>query len=223
MGNTLDLKVVLAKNNCVWIRSLSACVLFLILALVYTLGDFAISVLCMFVTLACLYEILRIKRNNKKDVMIQIFFVLYVLLSMACFFKLYLAKGNFILLFAISIVTFNDTAAFFVGRFIRGKKLAPKISPNKTWSGFLGGLTIGSILSFCLLNTFKKNGYLNISFETCLMASFASHFGDLLESLFKRYFDIKDTSSFIPGHGGIFDRLDSLLMVNIILYFLLIK
>ncbi|MBP9752763.1 MAG: CDP-archaeol synthase [Proteobacteria bacterium] len=211
------------KDNGVFVRTLSAFVLFSVIALVYIMGNAGFYGLSLLATLYCLFEILKIKRKSANDCLIQLFFVFYVILSMMCCFYLYLEYGRSILIWSIAIVTFNDTGAFFIGRHFKGKKLFPKISPNKTWSGFLGGLIVGTVLSFTLLPFLIDQTNINLSFFACILLSFSSHLGDLLESAFKRYFDIKDTGTLIPGHGGVLDRLDSLLMVNIVLYLFLLK
>ncbi len=109
---------------------------------------------------------------------------------------------------------FNDVFAYIFGSLIGGKKIAPKISPGKSWSGLFFASISTAILSYMF------SIYLNSNNELFLIIigfsiGFVAHFGDMLESYFKRYLNIKDTSNLIPGHGGILDRIDALLMVSI--------
>lgn len=112
-------------------------------------------------------------------------------------------------LFLGTVVWMTDSAAFFTGRQIGGEKLAPGISPSKTWSGALGGLALGSgmgLLVWILLTDSPWWIGLLISFSI----SIVGQLGDLSESAVKRHFRIKDSGDIIPGHGGLMDRLDSL-------------
>lgn len=106
-------------------------------------------------------------------------------------------------------VWMTDTGAFFAGRFFRGAKLSPGISPGKTWSGAIGGLVIGT-LTGVLFWAFMTTSPLWIGFLLAAATSFAGQLGDLSESWLKRRFRIKDSGDLIPGHGGLMDRLDSL-------------
>ncbi len=116
---------------------------------------------------------------------------------------------------AIAFVFFTvwttDSASYAVGRMIGGVKFAPSISPNKTWSGFVGGIVaaamMGGLFALWLGNESPKTLAV-----VALLVAIASQYGDLLESSVKRYYGIKDSSQLIPGHGGVFDRLDGLLM-----------
>jgi phosphatidate cytidylyltransferase len=103
----------------------------------------------------------------------------------------------------------TDTAAFFSGRQIGGEKLAPDISPSKTWSGALGGLALGTgagLFVWILLT--DSPWWIGIVLSAAI--SVLGQVGDLSESAIKRFFRIKDSGDIIPGHGGLMDRLDSL-------------
>jgi phosphatidate cytidylyltransferase len=124
----------------------------------------------------------------------------------------------------------SDSAAYAVGRLARGPKLAPQLSPNKTWSGFVGGLA-GAIvppvgLVFLLPATLGA-GPLHLSLGTInltwwgaavvgLVGGLATMMGDLWESFLKRRFGVKDSGDLIPGHGGLLDRVDGLLFTVVV-------
>lgn len=108
-----------------------------------------------------------------------------------------------------AVVWMTDSAAFFAGRQIGGEKLAPDISPSKTWSGALGGLALGSasgLIVWVLLT--DSPWWIGLAFAVAM--SILGQLGDLSESAVKRHFRIKDSGDIIPGHGGLMDRLDSM-------------
>jgi phosphatidate cytidylyltransferase len=111
-----------------------------------------------------------------------------------------------------------DTGAFFVGHFLGRHKLAPRISPGKTWEGVFGGLvlSIGAALLFAMW-PLHVAWYLALLLG--LLIAIAATLGDLAESLIKRQTHVKDSGQFMPGHGGILDRIDSLLFAVIVVYF----
>lgn len=107
------------------------------------------------------------------------------------------------------VVWMTDSAAFFAGRQIGGEKLAPGISPSKTWSGALGGLALGTGAGviFWIIAT-DSPWWIGLVLSVTI--SVLGQLGDLGESAIKRHFRIKDSGDIIPGHGGLMDRLDSL-------------
>ena len=115
--------------------------------------------------------------------------------------------GFYAVLFILLVVWGSDTAAYFAGRHFGGKKLAPTISPGKTWSGSIGGLFAGLIIG--ALYAISINAEPVILGLIGLVLSALSQVGDLTESSIKRHFGVKDSGTLIPGHGGILDRLDA--------------
>jgi phosphatidate cytidylyltransferase len=102
-----------------------------------------------------------------------------------------------------------DTGALLIGGLIGGPKLAPLLSPNKTWAGFLGGTIAAALAEALYIALLGGNGPRAVAFGICV--ALAGHCGDLFESWVKRQFRAKNTGRLIPGHGGILDRIDSVL------------
>jgi len=112
-------------------------------------------------------------------------------------------------LFVLLTVSLTDVGAYLFGRLIGGAKLAPSISPGKTWSGAAGGLAVALAVGLAAAGLTESPVWRALAVAACL--STASQAGDLLESAIKRHFGVKDSGGLIPGHGGLFDRLDGLL------------
>ncbi|PID65678.1 MAG: hypothetical protein CR975_06110 [Gammaproteobacteria bacterium] len=113
------------------------------------------------------------------------------------------------LLFVILVIAVADSAAYFAGRFFGKHKLAPRVSPNKTIEGLIGGF-LGVIVFVCLAQSMVEGWYLPLPklLLIALVAAAASVIGDLFVSIVKRQNHIKDTSQILPGHGGVLDRID---------------
>jgi phosphatidate cytidylyltransferase len=116
-------------------------------------------------------------------------------------------------LFMLSIIWASDIGAYVAGRLIGGPKLAPAISPGKTWSGAAGGLVSAAVtgigVAACLSSGFSPSHVAKLAIGLGVI----SQAGDLLESALKRHFGVKDSGRIIPGHGGLLDRLDAVLAV----------
>ncbi len=117
------------------------------------------------------------------------------------------------ILYLFAVVWAADSAAYLVGSRVRGPKLWPAISPNKTWSGFAGGIVAGVIAGGIAARLGGMNNDLSLEVFSAILA-IISVGGDLLSSWLKRWFGVKDTGSSIPGHGGVLDRLDALLAAS---------
>ena len=137
------------------------------------------------------------------------------------FMMLARAESLWMILYALLIVWITDSGAYLIGRKIGKNKLAPHISPNKTWEGSIGGslsavVIVGAYLYFV-------QGAFPYSFSTMLLwtlvFSVGGQLGDLIESAFKRHYGVKDSGKILPGHGGILDRFDSLLFVLPLMHF----
>lgn len=118
-------------------------------------------------------------------------------------------EGLHIILLLFACVWGADTMAYFTGRSLGGPKLAPKISPGKTWSGFFGGLIGGVLIAWVVMKIAGYSVKPEFFAVTALLVLF-SQIGDLVESALKRRFGVKDSGTIIPGHGGVLDRIDGL-------------
>ncbi|WP_120278186.1 phosphatidate cytidylyltransferase [Rhizobium sp. AG855] len=129
--------------------------------------------------------------------------------------------GLIAMLFVFVVVWATDILAYFVGRAIGGPKLAPRISPGKTWSGAIGGMLAGVVGGYLVVMAhFQDVGLWTVA--VALALSIASQIGDLFESFIKRRFGVKDSSNLIPGHGGVMDRVDGLVFACFAAFFLAI-
>ena len=123
--------------------------------------------------------------------------------------------GLLAILFLFAVVWASDVFAYFTGRALGGPKLAPRISPNKTWSGFCGGIVGGMATATALMAAFGYGRFALYHAGLAAVLSLASIFGDLFESAFKRRFGVKDSGKLIPGHGGFMDRMDGIVTASI--------
>ena len=124
--------------------------------------------------------------------------------------RLYLQAdhGSELVVFVLVLAWAADIGAYFAGRYFGRLRLAPKVSPNKTWEGVLGGLVTGSLVAMAGTAWFELPPLAFLSL--CIAAVLVSVVGDLVESMFKRQRGMKDSGSLLPGHGGVLDRIDSL-------------
>jgi phosphatidate cytidylyltransferase len=113
----------------------------------------------------------------------------------------------------------TDSGAYFVGKAMGRHKLWPAISPNKTVEGSIGGLLIAVVVVLALNATLGMLGF-GQALAIALVTGVAGQLGDLIESAFKRHFGVKDSGQIIPGHGGVLDRFDSLILVFPVLHLL---
>ena len=128
------------------------------------------------------------------------------------------AAGLAATLFLFAVVWATDSAAYFTGRAIGGPKLAPSISPGKTWSGAIGGTAVAVVAGLAVALGFGSNWNWAALLLLILVMSAISQIGDLFESSLKRRFGVKDSSQLIPGHGGVMDRVDGLAAAALALF-----
>jgi phosphatidate cytidylyltransferase len=128
---------------------------------------------------------------------------------------IFTAQGLKIVLGLFLIVWATDTGALVFGKLIGGAKMAPRLSPGKTWAGTIGGSVTAAMVFGLYIALFSFNAMLAMLFA--FVFSFVAHGGDLFESLVKRRFGYKDSGGLIPGHGGVLDRMDSLFATSMVL------
>lgn len=133
--------------------------------------------------------------------------------------------GMALVLWVVAVAKFTDVGGYIMGNIIGIHKLAENISPNKTWEGAIGGILFSSFLGVGVVylwpNFFPYNFTLFIAFLVSLVIGIVSIISDLIESIFKRQAGVKDSSDLIPGIGGAFDLIDSLLLVAPVSYLIL--
>jgi phosphatidate cytidylyltransferase len=190
-----------------FIISLLAFPIIFILHYQKTFSNLLIVVVCLF----CAYEWSKIFK--KKNYIYFLGFLILLIFFISLLKTYNLENYNLKFLWLILIAWLTDIGGYIFGKLFRGAKLT-KISPNKTWSGAFGSLILSqfAFLIFFLDVNYKLN--FNIFFFQLLL-SIVGQIGDILMSYIKRINKIKDTSNFIPGHGGFLDRLDGLIWIFI--------
>lgn len=154
----------------------------------------------------------------------QVLGIVYIPVSLSLLVFLKEVEGGTLWIIWLLIVIFaNDTGAFYTGTFLGKHKLAPNISPNKTIEGSLGGIATSMVLGFIFSLVFFDSFHLALITIPCsFLVAVAGQIGDLFESAMKRAANIKDSGRILPGHGGMLDRIDGLLLAIPVLYVYLV-
>ncbi|MGY0691592.1 phosphatidate cytidylyltransferase [Virgibacillus sp. FSP13] len=170
------------------------------------------EVMMLFVMLLLTYTVLAKNTFNFEDAGFMFLSAVYMGIGFYYLIVTREAGLNYIF-YALLVIWATDTGAYFFGRAFGKKKLWPKISPNKTIEGAVGGILLACVVGivFQLIAPFPHT-MLYMIIITILVSIFGQ-IGDLVESAFKRHYDVKDSGKLLPGHGGILDRLDSLLFI----------
>lgn len=206
-----DLKGKFLANNLIS-RSASGLILAPIVLFVTYKGGFAFSATLFFVSILMYIEWMKMVNITLNHFYRNIWYVIgafYVAIPIVSllYLRSYQNNGFIITCWLMLSVWGSDIGGYLFGITLGGPKLIPKISPKKTWAGLLGCI-IGSFLVgiiFAAFSTLITYDWLYINIIIALI----SQIGDIIESALKRHFQIKDSSSLIPGHGGILDRMDS--------------
>ena len=147
--------------------------------------------------------------------------ILYVGWLLSYLVALRLDAGRNWVFFVLLVTIASDSAAFFVGRALGKHHMAPRISPHKTWEGAVAGVCGAIIVS--LLFTLQTPLALPLSYGLAILLGFLvsvfGQLGDLVESLLKRHTGVKESGKLMPGHGGLLDRMDSVIFAGIVVYY----
>jgi phosphatidate cytidylyltransferase len=186
----------------------------LVVWLIFAAPSWALIAAMVVVGLFALREVVQIGRNVFVSLLAG---VIYIGGAWLCAFKLRMVNPHW-LLFAFLLCWAGDTAAFYIGKNFGRHKLAPKISPGKTWEGAVGSVAGGVLAGAIYAHFFIASEPLWIVLIIAALGNIAGQFGDLLESAYKRWGGVKDSGSSLPGHGGWLDRIDSSLLSIPVVY-----
>lgn len=217
-GDNIEPVPLAVRTSDLPVRVASAAVMLAVTGAALWLGGAWLDAFIVVVALACFCEfvrlVLRIPGGAGRFIAIGAG-ALYIGLAAAALIQLSVA----VLIGVIAVVIATDTGAYFSGRTIGGPKIAPAISPSKTWAGLFGGMIAAGLVSagFFLFNVgeIRFTPMTFIAFAIGAVLAVVAQAGDFFESWLKRRAHVKDSSNLIPGHGGIFDRVDGLLPVAI--------
>lgn len=204
-------------------RTLSALVLIPVAVLAVYLGGAVFYAVVAAAFGICVYEWSQMCIRNGRPSWVM-FIPGFVYIALACIAIVLMRArpdGLFLVLYVFSAVWASDIGAYIAGRLIGGPKMAPSVSPNKTWSGLTGGC-IASAMAVTAVCYFWPESEVSARIAALPLWAHAlfgitlgvvGQLGDLLESHFKRLAGVKDSGNLIPGHGGLLDRVDALMMV----------
>ena len=191
-------------------------VMFLIFGYTFTGSIYIMNFTLLILAFMVMFLSLLYYHDNKKYCIDDVFYLLGSIIFLSAAFNLFIVirnEGLLITLYLFLITTMTDTFAYIIGSKIGKKKLLPTVSPKKSIEGFIGGLICGSfIASIFYILCISGDNIINVIFVSIIL-SIIGQCGDLVFSQIKRHFGIKDYSNIMPGHGGVLDRLDSIIFV----------
>ena len=199
-------------------RVITAAIAIPLLVLFLWLNGWWLGGLVIVLALIGLYEYwkLLIGMERQQDLRWIVGGAAYIVLGFLAFFGVRQVGA---MAWLLTVIWSTDTAAYEIGRRFGKHKLAPEISPHKTWEGAVAGLVVGSILGMIAALITTDAGWF-AAFIVSLFISGVGQIGDLVESKVKRLAGVKDSGNLLPGHGGILDRFDSLLLASMFMFFL---
>lgn len=207
-----------AGKSDLWVRIGSAIILFAIAGTALWFGGLAFGLLLLVGGALMLVEWFTLVRamtlSSGARVMLNILGPLLTLGAMAGLWFIRDQLGMTAALWVFGMVWATDIGAYFAGRAFGGARLAPKISPSKTWSGLIGGMIAALIASATIGD---RAGIIGVPLWIGLFMGLLAQLGDLAQSWMKRRAGVKDSGKLIPGHGGLFDRVDGILPVALLL------
>jgi CDP-diglyceride synthetase len=204
-------KIICEKHEFMW-RLFSSFLFVLMVVFLFQVPPKAFTILCWGTYAIMVYEIFSSSIKGKM--------LLRICAAIVCFggIRSFLSFDRDQCILLIWLSSLADIGAYSFGKILQGPKLCPKISPKKTWAGFWGGILLPSLAFFYLDGIVYRLDKMHfMAFWVAGLVVLASVAGDLLESWFKRTIGVKDMGNLFPGHGGILDRLDSLLFASMAL------
>lgn len=206
------------------VRVLSSLMFIPVIALLYFSSFTTVKLICAVAFAIAVYETFSLNINGR--IALRLALLIFCAAGICCFIYCRSVYGVSGCIFLVCVASFTDTGAYFVGKALGGPKLCPKISPKKTWAGFFGGILLSNTACYCLNPIFLSplDGEKNLlppnvfGFFPLQCLILASIFGDFVESWFKRKIGVKDMGNLFPGHGGVLDRLDSLIGASVFLF-----
>ena len=219
-----------AKKSDLGVRTVSAVVMLAVVGTVLYFGGIALDIFVAAVALALVFEMIRLIAAMRLGTVAAAIGILAGLAYIGLAVFSLVTMPTLLVGIAMGFVICTDTFAYFTGRALGGPKIAPAISPSKTWAGLLGGMAASAVFGAFVF------GFLGMAAGAMApvedggipwlavlagagigaVLAVAAQAGDFLESWLKRRAGVKDSSGLIPGHGGVFDRVDGLLPVAII-------
>jgi len=197
-------------------RAVSGFILAPLTGLVIWFGGWLFVAILALVALLCMREWLQLSLRTPYRIFLSSLGLAYILLCFGCCYLLRSLYGPELALFFIVAIWASDVMAYFTGKFFDGPRLWPAVSPNKTWAGLIGAFIGPLIITLLYLATSDPQIFFTpfISLWTgiALLVGGAGQAGDLIVSALKRRAHMKDAGDLIPGHGGVLDRMDSLLL-----------
>lgn len=177
-----------------------------------------LMVIIMLIVLEC---VLMYPKFSLEDIAINFLGAFYIgfLFSFALLMKT-IQQPFYVMLLVLLVTWGSDIGGYLFGRLWGKNKMAPLLSPNKTWAGAAGGLVLASAVAVAFACFFPLDGLtVGQILVMAVLGSAAAQLGDLFESGMKRYFGVKDSGNIIPGHGGVLDRFDSFMLVLPVIYY----
>ena len=218
-------------NNNMFNRLITTLIFIPIITYIIINDGILFNLLLSFTFILSCYEAIKI--INKRVLMLWNTKVMWIIVIIIYLFLSFLSfkycrlhnQGCLIIIILFFCIWVFDIAAYLIGILIKGPRLCPRISPKKTWSGLIGGVLAVFFLPQLVFDTmftkiFISNFGLVTRYHFCLIG-IVGQIGDLMQSYYKRQFNVKDSSNILPGHGGILDRLDSLYLSSILIYCIL--
>ena len=181
----------------------------------------SLGILCTF-CIVFTVAVFRFPSFNVEDIAVNFLGLIYIGWTLAHLIAFDgLDNGRLLVLYLFVAIWSSDSGAYFVGRFLGRHKLCPRVSPKKTIEGSIGGILVTSVILSLLNADFSMLSPV-VTVVIAVVISIIGQIGDLIESLIKRYYGIKDSGKLIPGHGGILDRFDSIMLAAPVMYYCIV-